>query len=274
MSDLETNVPGDDSAEIVPAPVADPVDGVVETAETKKAPRPWGPWATLGWSLLLIVVMAVIQVVSLFAFVAAERLIKGPGADVIAATGSGDFVALETIASTPFVLGLTALLIVVRGCSISDYLALQWPPIGKGLLAFLGMVVIAISSDGLSVFLGRPVVPPVMVGIFQSAWMPTLVLAVVVLAPIGEETIFRGFLYRGIAASRWGPITAIILSATGWAVLHAQYDWYGIASIAVLGLYLGFVRYWSGSLWLTMVLHAVGNGIATLEIVVQKYWLK
>ncbi len=274
MSDVETNTSDPDSPEIGPAPAAAPLDLVVETAATIKAPRPWGPWATLGWSLLLIVVFAAIQVVSAVAFVAAVRVIKGPNADLIAAGGSGDFVALATFTSTPFVVGLTALIIVARGCSVRDYLALQWPPVRKGVLAFLAMVVIAVSSDGLSVLLGRPVVPPVMVDMFRSAWLPTLLLAVVVLAPIGEEVIFRGFFYRGIAASRWGPVTAIILSATGWALLHAQYDWYGVASIAVFGLYLGFVRYWTGSLLLTMVLHAVMNGVATLEIVVQEYWLK
>ncbi len=33
-------------------------------------PRPWGPWATLGWTLLCVLMLIVIQVAVLFAFMA------------------------------------------------------------------------------------------------------------------------------------------------------------------------------------------------------------
>ena len=56
--------------------------------------------------------------------------------------------------------------------------------------------------------------------------------------------------------------------------LHVQYDWLGIVAVLATGLYLGVVRYRSQSLLLTMLLHAVGNAFATLEVFVLDHWLK
>ena len=78
----------------------------------------------------------------------------------------------------------------------------------------------------------------------------------------------------GIAELRSGPISAIVLSSAAGALLHAQYDWFGIASIAVAGLYPATVVLRYESLFLTMLLHATQNAIGTLEIVVQEHWLK
>jgi CAAX protease family protein len=113
-----------------------------------------------------------------------------------------------------------------------------------------------------------------MVDLYRMAWLPGLLPALVAFAPIGEETLFRGFLFKGIAASRAGPIAAIIISAIAWAPLHVQYDWYGVGTIAVMGLFLGIVRHATGSLYLTMLLHAVANAVATLEIVIKEHWLR
>lgn len=113
-----------------------------------------------------------------------------------------------------------------------------------------------------------------MVDIYRSSWLPALLLALVILAPVSEETLFRGFLYPGIAASRAGPVVAIVVSSVAFAVLHVQYDWLGIVAVLATGLYLGVVRYRSQSLLLTMSLHAIGNAFATLEVFVLDHWFK
>ena len=136
------------------------------------------------------------------------------------------------------------------------------------------MAVLLAASDIASVLSGRPLVPPFVLSLYRTAWLPGLVFAFVVLAPVGEETLFRGFVYKGIAASRAGPIGAIVISAAAWALLHAQYDWFGIATIAAAGVYLGTVRLLTGSLFLTMLLHAIQNTVGTVELLVQELWLK
>ena len=136
-------------------------------------------------------------------------------------------------------------------------------------------VALFLASDLSSYLVGHPIVPPIMLGIYRSAWLPLLLLALVVLAPLGEEVLIRGFLYTGVASSRWGPGTAIVLSAIVWAAMHLQqYDAHDILFIVLAGLYLGFVRFKTASLPLTMLLHSIANAAATAELLIQEHWLK
>jgi hypothetical protein len=54
-----------------------------------------------------------------------------------------------------------------------------------------------------------------------------------------------------------------------WAALHVQYDWTGILQIFIIGLFLGWMRWRSGSTLLTLLLHALFNLEGTLETVLQ-----
>jgi len=49
--------------------------------------------------------------------------------------------------------------------------------------------------------------------------------------------------------------------------LHVQYDWAGMLQIFIVGLFLGWIRWRSGSTLLTFVLHALFNLEATVETV-------
>jgi membrane protease YdiL (CAAX protease family) len=271
-SEFQTNPADAQPLEIEPAPgpTEDPEFAV--TLEPVMLPRPWAPWATIGWTLLCIVVIVVAQIAALFIFVA-FRFATSPSPKFDDLATNGNFLALATLLSTPAVVGLIALLIRVRRNPIRDYLALYWPPARSVLIAFAGLAAVLGATDLTSYLLGRPLVPTVMVDVYRTAWLPASLLALVVLAPVGEETLFRGFLYVGIAASRAGPNVAIVVSSVAFALLHVQYDWYGVIGVAAIGLYLGVVRYRTGSLLLTMLLHAVANLFATLELVVQEHWL-
>ena len=158
--------------------------------------------------------------------------------------------------------------------SLAKYLGLRWPPARTVLLSLAGLAVLLVGTDTISYLLGKPIVPEFMVDFYRNSWLPILLFTIVVLAPVGEETLFRGFLYAGLAASRLGPRGAIVIGSIAFGLLHVQYDWYGIVAAMATGLYLGVIRYWSRSLPLTIVLHGIANTVATLEVVVQKQWLK
>jgi len=243
------------------------------TVKPASSPRPWGPWATIGWTLLCIVGIIAGQIVAFLVFLVI-RLATNPNARFDDLLANGNVLALGSLVNTLTVVGLVTLLVRVRRYPVRDYLALTWPPARPVQIALAGLVVLLCTSDLISYLLGRPLVPPVMVEVYRTAWLPALLLALVVLAPLGEETLFRGFLFKGIAASRAGPAVAILVSSVAWALLHVQYDWYGIVSIAVMGLYLGSVRYKTTSVLVTMLLHAVANAGATVEMIVQEHWLK
>jgi uncharacterized protein len=250
------------------------VDGeIYMPPQPVKEGRPWGPWATIGWTLLCIVVLFGVQLVAAIIFMLATAAASG-NLKVDDLATNGNLLSFATLLSTPATLGLIALLVWVRHYPFRDYLALRWPSTRAVAVAFLGLAVVLVVTDLTSYLTGRPIVPTVMVDMYHSSWVPGLVFAMVVLAPLGEETLFRGFLYAGIAASRAGPVVAILVSTVVFASLHLQYDWYGIAGVAAIGLYLGVVRYRARSLFLTMVLHAVGNTVATVEMAVLDTWFK
>jgi uncharacterized protein len=217
--------------------------------------------------------MFVAQIFALVIFVAC-RFVSTVNVKFDDLAMNGNVIALATLLSTSAAIGLIALLVYIRRYPIRGYLVLYWPSARSVLISLAGLAVLLGATDLSSYLLGRPLVPTVMVEIYRASWLPTLLAALVVLAPIGEETVFRGFLYMGIAASRAGPIVAILVSSVAFALLHVQYDWLGIVAVLATGLYLGVVRYQSQSLLLTMLLHAVGNAFATLEIVVLENWLK
>lgn len=245
----------------------------VEQPEPGKASRPWGPWATLGWTLLCIVVLIGVQTIAVLIFVLATATANG-NLNLSTVATNGNLQVFATLLSTPATIGLVALLVWARRYPFRDYLALRWAPMRSVVIALLGLAVVLVATDLTSYLTGRPIVPSVMVDMYRSSWVPGLVFAMVVLAPLGEETLFRGFLYAGIAASRAGPVVAIVVSTVMFASLHVQYDWYGVVGVAAIGLYLGVVRDQARSLYLTVFLHAVANAFATAEMVVLEAWFK
>ncbi len=84
-------------------------------------------------------------------------------------------------------------------------------------------------------------------------------IAVVIFAPAFEEGFFRGFLFVGLKQSRLGAIGTIILTAAFWAILHIQYNPFGIGVIFVLGIVLGIVRVKTNSLSYPLIMHAIWN---------------
>ena len=126
--------------------------------------------------------------------------------------------------------------------------------------------------DGLMFVSGRDLVPPFQVEAYQSAkdagWMLGLMLAIIVVAPIGEEVAFRGFLYRGLVRPGYERLAIVVISLA-WALLHIQYDWLGMAQIFAAGLTLGWFRWASGSTTLTIIMHVLINFEAMLETAIK-----
>ena len=82
-----------------------------------------------------------------------------------------------------------------------------------------------------------------------------LVIMTVILAPIGEEFLFRGTIGRGLANDK--PIFGILLSGGLFALFHlnpAQ-----TLHQFVLGSFLMLLAYRSGSVWTSVITHAFNN---------------
>jgi len=90
-------------------------------------------------------------------------------------------------------------------------------------------------------------------------------LVIMALLPaIGEELIFRGLVQRIAARLTANVHAGIWISATLFSLMHWQFEGFFVRQL--LGALFGYMLYWSGSLWLPIVVHFVFNG---LQIVAQ-----
>lgn len=87
------------------------------------------------------------------------------------------------------------------------------------------------------------------------------VVIAVVFAPLFEEIFFRGFVHRGLRNS-WGWWPAALTSAAVFSLAHFQITVF--VPIFVLGVGLAWVYERTGSLWTSIAMHAVFNGLSVL----------
>ena len=113
-------------------------------------------------------------------------------------------------------------------------------------------------------------------GHFQqaSAWAAQLLglnsiliyVLVIVIAPLFEELVFRGWLYNAWLAAGVNPYIIVLLTALAWSALHWQYDLMAQLYILFIGLLLGMCRLRSGSYLPSLMFHVVFNAVQAL------YW--
>lgn len=89
-----------------------------------------------------------------------------------------------------------------------------------------------------------------------------LVLAVLV-APLGEEMIFRGLILRGLL-NRFRQDHAIAGSAVLFALVHV--DPYRVITVFFVGLFLAWIFTRTGSLWACVLAHATANGMGWVVV--------
>jgi CAAX protease family protein len=87
------------------------------------------------------------------------------------------------------------------------------------------------------------------------------ILVAVVLAPVFEEILFRGFLFRGLANS-FGWVWGALISAAIFGAAHLQLDVF--LPLAALGFALAWAYHRTGSLWTNVTMHALFNTVAVI----------
>jgi membrane protease YdiL (CAAX protease family) len=229
--------------------------------------RIWGYWATLGWALLAFLV-------SQFAALAVLVWWRiGDLNSLLAAPFDGAMITLFIVIANPIMIAVLALAVRLARARQVDYLALTLPQarhLREGLVCLVGLIVV---GDALLYFGGRELITPFQSQSYSTAaaegWLPPLLAAAILVAPAGEEIMFRGFLFRGWARSPRVVWPAIVVISVLWAALHVQYDWTGIVQIFIIGLFLGWMRWRSGSTLLTFLLHALFNLEGSVETALQ-----
>lgn len=95
-----------------------------------------------------------------------------------------------------------------------------------------------------------------------SDWA-TVVLMAVVVAPVVEETIFRGYLY-GVARRFGGRWAAIGVTAALFAAIHVNA--LGLLPLALLGVVFALAYELTGSLWTNILMHVAFNGLTLVML--------
>jgi membrane protease YdiL (CAAX protease family) len=234
--------------------------------------KPWGFWATLGFSAIIFALFTALQILVVTAFVSVAKA-EHPELDLEvyakSLSSNGFCLAISVIVSGLICIPLTLLFAKLRKTiSIKNYIGFREPLTREWVKWLLILAGFLFLSDTVSLLLHQPIVPPFMVDAYKTAsFLPALLFAIIIVAPIFEEIFFRGFFFQGIRYSRLGPIGAIGMTSFFWAVIHLQYDVYGITTLFVLGLLFGIARLKTGSIHLLMVMHSVTSLVATIEMV-------
>ena len=157
--------------------------------------------------------------------------------------------------------------------------AMMLPILGVGvILVFVLLAVQAYfaTSAGSDPFAGTSGgAHPIVLEIAKGGWQVRILLVTLaaVAAPIVEETMFRGVLYRqlrtssttlGIALS----ITlSIFITSFLFAAIHPQ-GWVAVPALMAIAIGMNLMREWRGTLLPSMVVHSVSNGIVTSMMLV------
>jgi uncharacterized protein len=230
--------------------------------------RPWGPAASLAWAFAATILWLGFQVI------VGERLavwffdgdLPSGGAKL---ASNAPFVILITLSAAIVPLAVIALAVRMARCDLASYLGLQMPDRRYLVFGIAALAILIPLVDLISWLAGYSVTPQFVVDIYRSSResgvLVLLAIALVVAAPVVEETMFRGFLLPSLAQSRLGPLGAILFTSAAWALLHAQYQPFYLLQIVVLGALFGWLRLQSGSLLLTILLHGIVNSVALVQ---------
>ncbi|MGB0861600.1 MAG: lysostaphin resistance A-like protein [Saprospiraceae bacterium] len=100
--------------------------------------------------------------------------------------------------------------------------------------------------------------------VMETPWEFLTTLGLIAVLPaLGEELIFRGIV-QNYLVKEINPHVAIWVSAAIFSALHLQFA--GFLPRLFLGGLLGYLFYWSGSLWLAIFAHFINNGVQVMAV--------
>ena len=253
-------------------------------AENNVVIIPHQPLFTRLGTLLLIVGMVVVFFISqlLGIYIAGKLLLPTAESTTLGdifffGSNDGTVVSISIMIGCLLLVAISALVIRMRGGNLKQYLALT-PfslAVGMGMIGLL--LLFMIGSQALTYVLDKSplaFVDPLYQSV-SSVWL--LIFAMVIVAPIYEELIFRGLLWSAIAeqfaassdTEHRGAMVASLVTSLIFAVIHLQYGLYEISTIVVLALLFCYARIKSGSLILPILLHIINNGAAMWQYLAQ-----
>jgi len=173
--------------------------------------------------------------------------------------------ALLRVVPIGFVIVIPFIVCKFRKLPVRETLGLTWPSCKQALLWLSIYAVFAIINEYFylqtEAFRSRGWDSELSVVIIKS-------IGIILLAPVAEELIFRGLLFDRLSLMKTGPIGAIVITAVFFTVAHYGYSVSDLSYILMLGLLLGIVRWRTGSVYLTIIMHMIANIISVVEFLI------
>lgn len=139
-----------------------------------------------------------------------------------------------------------------------------------GVTLVLAFPLLALTSAAWTFLLrkaGLPAEPQDLIAVFGAVQSPAVLLAMLVVAcvvaPVNEELLFRGIIYRGVR-QRLGRAPALAASGILFGLLHA--NWAGFVPLALLGVVLALAYERTGDIRVPILAHALFNLNTTLVV--------
>ena len=82
------------------------------------------------------------------------------------------------------------------------------------------------------------------------------------LAALGEELLFRSIIQTSLIKICKNAHIGILLASVIFSFIHLEF--YGFVPRLILGMLLGYMFYFSGSIWIPMLMHFINNGTVVL----------
>lgn len=216
---------------------------------------PMSAAAAAGWTFLITLVFLLLREV-------AVALREASGNDIV--TGFG----CQLVA---YLLGLFGILrVYAPERSIRDFLGFRRTSSFVYLLALLfGAAMVTPASAIYEAIIARypSISPDTLPDVFQAASMGRRIAIGLVLAgfgPVIEEVLFRGAILRPLKR-KIGALSGAVLTGVLFALVHME--WQVFPPFIVLGISLALLRLWSGSIVPGILVHAIFNGAALIELV-------
>jgi membrane protease YdiL (CAAX protease family) len=248
---------------------------------------PSSPWGPVGAIVALLIVS--ILAVALAGVVMAGLVAVTPWLRHAVETRCAGAAGVHCITAVVGALGLVYFFVVTglmmacwfrRGATLGNSLMLrsaQWrvwqylvfAVVTVGFLILLQQVLFYL-SDQLGVGAGDPSGDLERLRRYFSLDRPSSVillgLLAVVLAPLAEEYVFRGFLFGAFQNTRLGVVGSAILLSVAWSVMHWGYSSQNLVALFGLGLLFAYIVWRTGSLWPAIIGHGANNLVAVVAL--------
>jgi len=212
-----------------------------------KRPPPWDEYWTFGWLLLVMLLYLILAVV----FKVDHR-------------SGGGLVSIIVLYAVQ--IGAVTLLARLAGWPAKEYLSLVRPNGRDTVIAIVSVALFIPAWYALAYVL--EIHSSRTYDLYRNAQavgiLPLYCFVAVVVAPVAEEIVFRGFVFRGLTGH--SQIIASSTTSLAWALTHVGMAWSIKLQVVLLGLLLGWMRWRSGSVVLPMLMHGLWNLSVMLSI--------